>query len=271
MTAPRIQRPHSRRMLSLNVRAGERISPHFMSITLGGDDVRHLEQCGYDQSGRLFFADPDDDDVFLPNSERWILQLTLRGSKRRPRVRTYTIRRFRPESLAFDIEISLHETDNPQRPGAPGNRWARATEPGTEVAFLDEGYSYAPAPGSAWQLLVGDESALPAILAILESPAALPAEVFLEVPAREDIRDDATVPPGTTIHWLPRGGPGAKPGVLALEAVRRAQLPDGPFYAWTAGESSLATGVRRHLVGERRIPKSELTFRGYFSHGRAGL
>lgn len=83
--APRIQRPRSRRMLSLNVQASEQISPHFMSITLGGDDVQHLEQSGYDQSGRLSFADPDDDDVFLPSSERWILQLTLQGSKRPPR------------------------------------------------------------------------------------------------------------------------------------------------------------------------------------------
>ncbi|MCX5008726.1 siderophore-interacting protein [Streptomyces sp. NBC_00638] len=269
--APRIQRLRSRRMLSLNVQASEQISPHFMSVTLGGDDVRHLERSGYDQSGRLFFADPDDDDVFLPSSERWILQLTLQGSKRRPRVRTYTIRRFRPESLAFDIEISLRESDGSQRPAAPGTRWARAIEPGTKVAFLDEGYSYAPAPGAAWQLLVGDESALPAVLAILEGSAALPAEVFLEVPAREDIREDVAVPPGTTIQWLPRRDSCAKPGVLALQAVRQAQLPDGRCYAWTAGESSLATGIRRHLVDERQIPKSDISFRGYFSHGRASL
>ncbi|MEU8868859.1 siderophore-interacting protein [Streptomyces umbrinus] len=86
-------------MLSLTVQASEQISPHFMSITLGGDDVQHLKQSGFDQSGRLFFADPDDDDVFLPSSERWILQLTLQSSaKRRPRARTYSIRRFRPQA-----------------------------------------------------------------------------------------------------------------------------------------------------------------------------
>ncbi|WSP86706.1 siderophore-interacting protein [Streptomyces sp. NBC_01235] len=105
----------------------------------------------------------------------------------------------------------------------------------------------------------------------MESSVALPAEVFLEVPARENIRHDVTVPPGTTIHWLPRRAPCAKPGVLALQAVKQAQLPDGRSYAWTAGQSSLATGVRRHLVGERQIPKSDISFRGYFSHGRASL
>ncbi|WP_328664029.1 siderophore-interacting protein [Streptomyces sp. NBC_00328] len=79
----------------MTVQAGEQTSPHFMTVTPGGDDVRHLQQTGFDQAGRLFFADPaDDGDVFPPSSERWIVQFTLQGGKRRPRVRTYTMRRF---------------------------------------------------------------------------------------------------------------------------------------------------------------------------------
>ncbi|MFJ8437316.1 siderophore-interacting protein [Kitasatospora sp. NPDC094019] len=147
--ASRIQRPGRRRMLSLTVQGSEQPSPHFMTVTLGGEDVQYLERAGFDQAGRLFFADPDDDaaEVFLPSSERWILQLTLQGSKQRPRVRTYSIRRFRPKASAFDIEISLHAADSPGAAGW-GTRWARAAEPGTTVAFLDEGHSYAPAPGA---------------------------------------------------------------------------------------------------------------------------
>ncbi|MFE9687725.1 siderophore-interacting protein [Streptomyces sp. NPDC006285] len=286
--ASRIQRPRKRRMLSLTVQGSEQPSPHFMTVTLGGEDVQHLERSGFDQAGRLFFADPDAAEVFLPSSERWILQLTLQGGKQRPRVRTYSIRRFRPEASAFDIEVSLHAVDSPgaaapgtrwaraAKPGtiaaAPGTRWARAAKPGTRVAFLDEGHSYAPVPGAAWQLLVGDESALPAILAILEqSGASLPAEVFLEVPSPDDVRSDIKAPPGSTVHWLPRTDAGAKPGALALDAVRQARLPEGRFCTFTAGESSLATGVRRHLVSERGVAKSDIAFRGYFSHGRASL
>ncbi|WP_333766904.1 siderophore-interacting protein [Streptomyces sp. IBSBF 2435] len=271
--ASRIQRPRKRRMLSLTVQESEQPSPHFMTVTLGGEDVQHLEWAGFDQAGRLFFADPNDDatEVFLPSSERWILQLTLQAGKQRPRVRTYSIRRFRPEASAFDIEISLHADDSPGSVG-PGTRWARTAEPGTRVAFLDEGHSYTPAPGAAWQLLVGDESALPAILAILEQSAAnLPAEVFLEVPSSDDIRSDITAPAGSIVHWLPRTDASAKPGALALDAVKTARLPEGHFYTFTAGETSLATGIRRHLVGERSVAKSDIAFRGYFSHGRASL
>lgn len=52
----------------------------------------------------------------------------------------------------------------------------------------------------------------------------------------------------TKIHWLLRNGSSLQPGSLVLRTVRDAELPDGPFYTWVAGESSLATGMRRHLV-----------------------
>lgn len=100
------RRPRHRRRLSLTVGGRERISPHFVSITLAGKDFQHLEQVGYDQWGRLFFAGPGQHEVALPSSERWLLQ---QPGKRRARVRSCSIRRFRPELSAFDIEISVRE------------------------------------------------------------------------------------------------------------------------------------------------------------------
>jgi NADPH-dependent ferric siderophore reductase len=93
--------------------------------------------------------------------------------------------------------------------------------------------------------------------------------VFLEVPSPQDIRAGIAMPPGSSINWLPRAS--SKPGALPLETVRQARLSGGPFYAWTAGESSMVTGIRRHLASERHVPKSDVSFRGYFSHGRVSL
>jgi NADPH-dependent ferric siderophore reductase len=126
-----------------------------------------------------------------------------------------------------------------------------------------------PAAGrGSWQLLAADESALPAVLAILEgAPPDLAAEVFLEVPAKSDIRE-VEAPPGVRVHWLPRLRAG-RPGTLALQAVREAGLPLERAYAWVAGEAALATGVRRHLVRDRGWPKSDVAFLGYWRHGRA--
>lgn len=264
------RRPSHRQMLSLTVLRSERISPHFMSITVGGDDLAHLEQSGYDQNGRLFFADPGQDEVVFPTSERWMLQYARVSAARRPRVRMYSIRRFRPESNEFDIEVAIHES--PGGPSAPGSTWACATQPGDTVGFLDEGGVYGPTPGATWQLLVGDESAVPPILAILEQSAhEMPAEAFIEVATSDDIRHEFTTPAGSHVHWLPRDDPARKPGTLALETVKSAQLPPGRFYTWTAGESSLPTGIRRHLVGERAVPKSDIAFAGYWKQGKASL
>jgi NADPH-dependent ferric siderophore reductase len=256
-------------MLTLTVRGRERVSPHFMSVTLGGDDFRHLERSGYDQAGRLFFPGPGQDGFVIPSSEKWMRHYALQPAAKRPRVRLYSIRRFRPELSEIDIEIVIHE-ENPGGPAAAGAAWALTAEPGDQVGFLDEGYAYVPTPDATWQLLVGDESALPAILAILERSAdALPAEVFLEVPADGDIRPEVTA--SARVHWLPRNDPAMRPGTLALQAVKDARLRPGPCYVWTAGESSLPTGLRRHLVNERGVPKSDIAFLGYWKHGRASL
>jgi NADPH-dependent ferric siderophore reductase len=64
-------------MLTVTVQRRWRISPHFVSIILGGADFQHLEQSGYDQAGRHFFAGPGQGEVVLPSSPKWMLQYTL--------------------------------------------------------------------------------------------------------------------------------------------------------------------------------------------------
>lgn len=66
-----------------------------------------------------------------------------------------------------------------------------------------------------------------------------------------------------TVHWLtmPTGG---EPGSAALPALRDLDVPAGVPYAFAVGERSLATGARRHLVSQRGVPKSHVTFSGYW-------
>ncbi|MNW69492.1 Siderophore-interacting protein [compost metagenome] len=59
------------------------------------------------------------------------------------------------------------------------------------------------------------------------------------------------------------------PGRLALDVLKRADLPSGDVYAYVVGESSLVTGARRHLVNDRGVPKAHVDFIGYWRHGRA--
>ncbi|SCE37226.1 NADPH-dependent ferric siderophore reductase, contains FAD-binding and SIP domains [Streptomyces sp. DfronAA-171] len=259
---PRVSLPKERRMITLEVRGCQPVSPGFARVTLGGPGVRHLVPAGADQAVRLFFPREGQSELRMPtaSNERWMAQVLLMPKASRPWVRNLTIRSLRPEEEELDIEFALHG-------GSPMTSWVRQVRPGDLAGIFDLGTMYRPPAHARGRLLVGDESALPAVLSILESdPGLSPAEVFVEVAAAHDIRSVST-PPGVRVHWLSRDG--ESPGARVLEAVRAAALPEGPLYAWVAGESRLATGVRRHLVGERGIPKRDVTFCGYWRLGRS--
>jgi NADPH-dependent ferric siderophore reductase len=262
---PRVRRPSVRRMIRLEVLANERITPSFARLTLGGPGLAGLAGTGDDQTVRLFFPRAGQTGLWLPsrNSDMWMAETLLQPKSHRPWVRNYTIREFRPAAREIDVEFALHGDQG------PASAWAARARPGDPAGIFDEGNSYLPPDGAGHQLLVGDESALPAILSILAgAPAALTGDVFLEVPVSADIRDDVVRPPGVRLHWSARDGNGDVPGLTALAAVREANLKT-PDYTWAAGESRLATGVRRYLVNDRGIAKAAIAFIGYWRHGRS--
>jgi NADPH-dependent ferric siderophore reductase len=250
-------------MIALEVVANTRLSPGFTSVTLGGPELAELELAGHDQAVRLFFPREGQERLRMPtlSHEGWMAELLLQPKSRRPWVRNYTIRRARPGEV--DVEFALHGD-------APAAGWARGARPGDPAGVFDLGVTHLPPPEADWQLLAGDESAVPAILAILEHASDdLVAEVFLEVRETADVRPDVVAPPGVRVHWLPRDDADRRPGTLALETIKEAALPPGRSYTWVAGEAKLATGLRRHLVQDRGFPKSAVAFLGYWRQGRA--
>ncbi|MFD8162858.1 siderophore-interacting protein [Streptomyces malaysiensis] len=262
---PKTRTPESRRMIRLEVRGTTKPTPAFSVITLGGPELEHLKPMGFDQTVRLFFPREGQEGLRMPrlSSEAWMAELLLLPKSRRPWVRNFTIRRARPELGEVDIEFALHGD-------TPASTWARRARPGDPAGIFDMGLTYLPPAHAEWQLLAGDESAVPAILAILEhAPASLMAEVFLEVPGADDIRTDITAPDGVRVRWLARDGADTLPGSLALDAIKESALRPGRFYTWVAGEAALATGVRRHLVRDRGVPKPDIAFFGYWRHGRS--
>jgi len=242
----------------------EQITPHMVRLTLGGDDLRRFEYRGFDQWFRL--AVPVDDNAEfdrLPDrvDMRGYLRYLMLPKATRPVLRNYTVRQFRPDGPELDIDFVVHGDEGIAAP------WARRAEPGTEVAFIDQGCGYAPVPAD-WQLLVGDESALPAIAGILrDMPRDCVGHAIVELPDAADAQP-VDAPVGMRVQWLARP-PGAAPGATAIAAVQALERPPGDVYAFAVGESSLATGVRRWLVRDLGVDKSRVTFCGYWRRGRA--
>jgi NADPH-dependent ferric siderophore reductase len=242
---------------TLRVLRTARVTPRMARVTLGGEELAGFPGDGPDQRIKLFFPVPGQTRPAMPRASSggpvWP------PGEPRPVIRSYTVRRFDAAARELDVDFVLHGAHG------PAAAWAAAAAPGDWVGVSDPGGRYRPDPGAAAHLVIGDESALPAIATVLEAlsaggvaACAVPAGVDSAgaVPAGVDSAgadsagadsagaDSAGVPvevfievadvaeeqplptgAGTRVHWLHRGG--RPPGQPLIEAVTSAELPPG--------------------------------------------
>lgn len=194
--------------------------------------------------------------------------------RRRPRpdLRWYTVAEYRPHDSEIDVDVVLHGD------AGPGSAWACGAAPGDAVGVRTSGACYAPPQPQARQLLVADETALPALAAIIRSLSdpLPPLEVHIEVP---DVRFvDAYNASFARLSDSPLGSAvvhdrgSAEPGAAILPALTAPTTPafDGRAlgYAWLCGESTTVTTLRRHLVASG-VDKRHIFFSGYWKRGAA--
>lgn len=273
--ASRLVKPETQGLVHLTVLRTERLSPHWMRVTLGGGEISQFRPMGYDQWFRIFLPLGGDEGLErLPakaNKMFGYLKYLRIPDGVRPVMRNYTVRAFRPataESGAeIDVDFVLHGSAADGTAG-PASRWAETCEPGESVVIIDEGLAFNPDRGVDRVVLVADETGLPAIAGVAASlPADATGLAIIEVPSAEDALDFVR-PAGLSVQWIVREH-GAKPGTLALKALTEATLPDAAFHAYIVGEQALPTDARRHLVGERGVPKDLVSFCGYWRVGAA--
>ncbi|ALG08599.1 siderophore-interacting protein [Kibdelosporangium phytohabitans] len=249
-TATAVRQPRQQPMF-VTVTAVRRLSERMARITLTGEEIVEFDYDGPDHLARVFF--PVCEDFRLPVTEQWWPELQAMPVERRPVMRNYTVRRMDYARGEMDIDFVLHGDSG------PASAWACAAKPGDRIGVLSDGAEYKPGDAD-WQLLIGDETAIPAIAGMLEN-LRTPAHTVFEVADELDVIDVAA--PAT---WLYRGS-GAR-GAEVLEALRGMTFPEGKPYVWVAGESTLATSVRRYLVNERSIDKKRIYFCGYWRADR---
>ncbi|MFJ8647107.1 siderophore-interacting protein [Streptomyces sp. NPDC093546] len=259
------------RFFALRVARTRRLGPSLVRVTFTGvpeDALKGFASGGRDQSLSLFLPHPGQPEPVLPPLDTEDLYAVL-GAWRamdddvRAVMRSYTVREQRRNPDEVDIDFALHED------GGPACRWAEQASEGDRVVVLgpavadNTGVRFRLPEDADEVLIWGDETALPAASAILESlPAGLPARVWLEVPYAAD-RLELSTDADATITWLVReeGAP------AAVDAVRAAELSGSSPYAWIAGESGSVKALRRHLVNERHIDRRRVTFVGYWRKG----
>ncbi|WKU07847.1 siderophore-interacting protein [Micromonospora sp. HUAS LYJ1] len=238
------------------VRTG-RPTPHLVRLVLGGEELAGLPVGEFtDHYVKLVFP-PEGVDLPRP--------LDLTAVKRElpreqwPRLRAYTVRAWDAAAGELTIDVVHHGDEGLAGP------WAARLRPGDEVLFVGPGGAYAPDPTADWHLLVGDESALPAIGVALERlPEGAPAVVLVEI---ADPADEQSLPsPGAVaLTWLHRAG---RPvGEALVAAVRELEFPPGRVHAFVHGEATFVKELRRLLRVERSVPREALSISGYWRQG----
>lgn len=280
------------RFFSLQVVRTRRLGPSLVRVTFGGDDLREFHSDGRDQSLSLFLPHPGQAAPVVPIElgDGWWQGWRELPDDVRAVMRSYTLRALRRDAhgnngnnannggnggnggtTEIDIDFVLHGVEpGTAAPAGPASRWASRTKADDRVLLLgpavadNRGIRFRPPEDTDLVLIWGDETALPAASAILESlPAGTRARVWLEVHHDGDIQDLATEA-DAEITWLVR----AEGSPMALDAIRDAELPPAERpYAWIAGESGRVKELRRHLVRERGIDKRWVTFVGYWRQG----
>lgn len=251
---PRVQR-------LLEVVRTEQLTPHLVRVVLGGEQFDQIEfKTDTDQYIKLLFADP------ALGLERPYDLEALREKlsvQQMPVTRTYTIRHIDYQQKQIWVDFVIHGDQGIAGP------WAVQAKPGDEISFFGPGSGYAPRPEADFHLLAGDETALPAIAAAVESlgPEARGVVVLDVADAQEEIPLPA--PEGVEVHWLHRGGDFTPENARLVEHLQSLELPEGDVQVFVHGEREQMKLIRRLLVQDRGLERRGMSLSAYWAYGRA--
>ncbi|WP_051080249.1 siderophore-interacting protein [Demetria terragena] len=235
----------------------EQVGRDLVRVFLGGSDLVELPDLTYTDHYVKLLYPPEGADYTWPFDPDEIRESRPRAEW--PVTRTYTIRSLDRAAGELAIDFVVHGDEGLAGP------WAARAKPGDVISFFGPGGGYAPAADADVHLLVGDESAAPAIAAALDAlPDGSRALVFIETSD-----PDSTVPLAegphittTTVHRR-----GSEYGAPLAAAVRAAPWPEGNVHAFVHGNAGMIKDLRRYLFVEREVPRDQVSISGYWRSG----
>lgn len=225
------------------------LTPRMRRITLGGPELAGFVSLGTDDHVKLFFPQNA--------AEQATLETLVIGAGKdngpMPAMRDYTPRRYDLDTLELDIDFVLHGD-------GPAATWAEQARPGQFLHIGGpRGSMIVPDMFDSY-LLIGDETALPAIARRLEGLAAnRRALVIVEVENGAE-QQKLESPAQVNVIWVLREGGRNN----LLTTVKELQVPSGNLYAWVATESKVSRQIRRVLLDEHGLDEPFVKAVGYW-------
>ncbi len=219
------------------------LTPHMRRIVFTSPELADFDSPGPDDHIKLFVPDPSEPGGMA--------------------MRDYTPRSFDPVAKTLVIDFALHET-------GPATNWARTAHPGARLQIGGPRGSVIVPDDFDHYLLIGDETALPAIGRRLETlRPGVPVTALMVVEGPEEVQGfetRAALTPG----WVFRRGSGTDDATLLRAALASWPAPGGDGYVWIAAEAAVARSLRDYMLTERGHRREWLKSSGYWVRGVPG-
>ncbi len=224
------------------------LTPRMRRITLGGPELAGFISLGSDDHVKLFFPQTAEEQRALDT-----LVLGAKDNGPMPAMRDYTPRRYDLERGELEIDFVLHGD-------GPAATWAAQAAPGQHLNIGGPRGSMIVPDIFDNYLLIGDETALPAIGRRLEGLAAnRRARVVVQV---ENAAEQQSLhsPAQVEVTWVNREDGDAN----LLHTLEQLRIPEGTLYAWVATEAALSRRIRKVLLQTHGLNEEFLKAVGYW-------
>ncbi|MBY3176597.1 siderophore-interacting protein [Rhizobium leguminosarum] len=239
-STPGIERiRHDTRRRTLSVESVVDITPGMRRITLTGDDLADF----------ISLAPDDHIKIFAPAAD---------GSEER---RDYTPRRYDNIERKLIIDFALHEA-------GPVTQWAIDARAGDRLEIGGpRGSAVVSRTVKRW-LLIGDETALPAIGRRIEESGA--GTVVTTIAAVTGPLAEQTFETSAELHlhWVYRPLSQATDATAVLKLLSTVDIQPETFI-WVTAEASVTRDIRAYLLLERGCPLGWIKASGYWVFGKA--
>lgn len=238
------------------------MTPHYVRVHLQGEGVHDFKDCTIGVNNKIFIPPVDVKDVFFSVYDEETSTWVAPDDSVKPIVRTYTHR-------AVDVakqEITIDFVDHGDV--GPASSWVRKAVKGDQLGVAMKLGASELYPVVDWYLLVGDATAIPVLVSILESlPQTAKGHLIIEVATIEDIHPEVKHV-GFTIEWL--FNPEPDQGSELADVVRKVVLPsDKTIFAYVACEYRSVREIRAYFKTELKWGKDEFYAYSYWKSGVA--
>lgn len=242
----------------------EYITPHYIRITLSGNDVSDFKNTTIGVNNKIFIAPEGVAEVHLPEFDMEKGAWKPMDEALKPYVRTYTHRGINVEKNELYIDFVAHGDEG------PASNWAINAQIGDALGVAmgcDPSELY---PAADWYMLVGDGTAIPVLGSILETlPAEARVNAVIEVESAEDIQKLYTQAQAK-IEWIinPTSGQNSVVAKRVKEIIAEHSEEPSKF-GYVATEFDTVKELRNLLRKELNWTKDELYAYSYWKFGKA--